>query len=73
MRSVMRPIIGIENRTAEEVFDIMCDRIKSRQTFTEESRDSIAEILETIAHDGLPGSHDLDVALDAIEGSIEFV
>ena len=23
-----RPIIGIENRTAQEVFDIMCDRIK---------------------------------------------
>lgn len=26
---VARPIIGIENRTAQEVFDIMCDRIKS--------------------------------------------
>ena len=25
-----RPIIGIENRTAQEVFDIMCDRIRSR-------------------------------------------
>ena len=24
-----RPIIGIENRTAQEVFDIMCDRIRS--------------------------------------------
>lgn len=25
-----RPIIGIENRTAQEVFDIMCDRIVRR-------------------------------------------
>ncbi len=25
-----RPITGIENRTAQEVFDIMCDRIRSR-------------------------------------------
>lgn len=24
-----RPIVGIENRTTQEVFDIMCDRIKS--------------------------------------------
>jgi hypothetical protein len=24
---LIRPIIGIENRTAQEVFDIMCDRI----------------------------------------------
>lgn len=23
-----RPIIGIENRSAQEVFDIMCDRIR---------------------------------------------
>lgn len=27
---LVRPIIGIENRTAQEVFDIMCDRIRSR-------------------------------------------
>lgn len=25
---VTRPIVGIENRTAQEVFDIMCDRIR---------------------------------------------
>ena len=29
MDDLTRPIIGIENRAAEEVFDIMCDRIRS--------------------------------------------
>lgn len=29
METVTRPIIGIENRTAQEVFDIMCDRFKA--------------------------------------------
>ena len=28
--AVLRPIVGIENRTAQEVFDIMCDRIRRR-------------------------------------------
>jgi hypothetical protein len=28
---ILRPIIGIENRTAQEVFDIMCDRFSHRQ------------------------------------------
>jgi hypothetical protein len=27
-KSLTRPIAGIENRTAQEVFDIMCDRIR---------------------------------------------
>lgn len=31
-------------------------------------RQKIAEILETVARDGLPGPRDLDVALDAIGG-----
>lgn len=26
--SLLRPIVGIENRTAQEVFDIMCDRFR---------------------------------------------
>lgn len=28
MSDLTRPIIGIENRTAQEVFDIMCDRFR---------------------------------------------
>lgn len=31
MTDLRRPIIGIENRTAQEVFDIMCDRIQARE------------------------------------------
>lgn len=30
--TVTRPIIGIENRTAQEVFDIMCDRFLNQST-----------------------------------------
>ena len=32
-----------------------------------ERRDEVAEILRTIARDGLPNPRDLDIALDAIE------
>lgn len=32
----------------------------------EEARDELARIVETVAHDGLEGPRDLDVALDAI-------
>jgi hypothetical protein len=35
--------------------------------FTETERQEIAEILEIVAKDGLPGPRDLDVALDAIQ------
>lgn len=31
MENITRPIIGIENRTAQEVFDIMVDRLKSAE------------------------------------------
>lgn len=27
--NLTRPIVGIENRTAQEVFDIMCDRVRA--------------------------------------------
>ena len=40
-------------------------------SLTEDSRQAIADILETIAREGLPGPRDLDVALDAIESSID--
>jgi hypothetical protein len=34
-------------------------------------RDEAAEVLETVARDGLPGPRDLDVALDAIGCAVE--
>lgn len=37
----------------------------------EELRDNLAGVLRTIAEDGLPGPRDLDIALDAIESTIE--
>lgn len=40
-------------------------------SFTEAQRNAIAEVLETVAKDGLPGPRDLDVALDAIEQALK--
>lgn len=37
---------------------------------TPEQREEVANILETVAKDGLPGPRDLDVALDAIESAM---
>lgn len=38
--------------------------------FTEQEREDVASILETVAADGLPEPRDLDVALDAIEAAL---
>ena len=38
-----RPIIGIENRTAQEVFDIMCDRLRTALATAEAERDEALE------------------------------
>ena len=40
-----RPIIGIENRTAQEVFDIMCDRLRSALA---QEREECARVAERI-------------------------
>lgn len=37
-----RPIIGIENRTAEEAFGIMCDRIRSLRATLSRSGEAVA-------------------------------
>lgn len=38
MSDLFRPIIGIENRTAQEVFDIMCDRFRPALTAYEAAK-----------------------------------
>lgn len=43
---ICRPIIGIENRSAQEVFDIMCDRIRHR---TASEQPASGEALDRIA------------------------
>lgn len=45
--------------------------MESNFSFTEIEREDIAEILSIIAVDGLPQPYDLDVALDAIETTIQ--
>lgn len=39
-----RPIVGIENRTPLEVFDIMCDRIRSQDTNLARMREALREM-----------------------------
>jgi len=40
--ALTRPIIGIENRTAQETFDIMCDRIRRSAAFSEAEQQPVA-------------------------------
>lgn len=40
MSDPTRPIIGIENRTAQEVFDIMCDRLRTALATSKAERDA---------------------------------
>jgi hypothetical protein len=42
MSDLLRPIIGIENRTAQEVFDIMCDRFRRFASHEPASRETQA-------------------------------
>jgi hypothetical protein len=56
---ITRPIIGIENRTAQEVFDIMCDRIRlagypAPSTQMLGSGDRIADAIEACDWSGSP-------------------
>lgn len=48
VEEMVRPIIGIENRTAQEAFDIMCDRILSRLTRSVRTSDLTEEEVKAI-------------------------
>lgn len=43
---LLRPIVGVENRTAQEVFDIMCDRIAAWNRRT--AQPAVKALLETL-------------------------
>ena len=45
MSDLTRPIIGIERRSAPEVFDIMCDRFRASQAEIERLRDALNKIV----------------------------
>ena len=51
-----RPIIGIENRSALEVFDIMCDRIRgaAKASATVDESVRVAAALLALAERGIP-------------------
>lgn len=48
MSHLTRQIIGIENRTAQEVFDIMCDRFRTAEAALAEAR----KVIEPFAKEG---------------------
>lgn len=70
-----RPIIGIENRTAQEVFDIMCDRIV-RRLAAEQTRastpavDREADLFQAI-HDAMADEINGEPSGDIIEKGCE--
>ena len=66
---LMRPIAGIENRTSQEVFDMMCDRIRWRLSSgdlvlidREGMRERVHELLRAAYSEGATNVHDTWVA-----------
>lgn len=71
------PFGGLNRQpSAEEIYEAVkalvgaYRRTGSATTFTEEQRDEIAKVLQSIDSDGMDGPRDLDCALDAIESTI---
>jgi hypothetical protein len=48
-KALVRPIIGIEYRTPQEVFDIMCDRFAYRNAVIETQAREIERLREALA------------------------
>lgn len=48
-------------------------QVRAALQLTGSRREAVANILETVAKDGLPGPRDLDVALDAIESAYQTI
>lgn len=51
-----RPIIGIENRTAQEVFGIMCDRVRSYALPTSGAAGAIEDVSPHPSGEGIRGA-----------------
>ncbi|MGN7959178.1 DUF551 domain-containing protein [Agrobacterium radiobacter] len=63
-----RPIVGIENRTAQEVFDIMCDRFRAELGNEEAPRYTTRRLHEEIRKAEERGrQHEREAALSAAE------
>lgn len=48
MSDLTRPIIGIENRTAQEVFDIMCDRLRAAEAPSRTGRVKVEALVNSL-------------------------
>lgn len=72
-----RPIIGIENRTPLEVFDIMCDRIDHAARVSTNKDETIAKMRATLARIDEQVSHgkmgDWSIALTNIRSIVREV
>lgn len=64
IRGYIGDVWGNDDGTSQE-FNVTVEKLMT-VTDQEKLRAEIAEVLEMIAKDGLPGPRDLDVALDAI-------
>lgn len=72
VKRLTRPIIGIENRAPQEVFDIMCDRFRSGTKETERPSLDRIELAERIADDYCGAHHDDLSRHDQVRWSIAF-
>ncbi len=61
-----RPIIGIENRTAQEAFDIMADRITAALRSTAKEVDRLRVQMERIGWHELTATEARDIARAAL-------
>lgn len=52
LEALIRPIVGIENRTAPEAFDIMVDRIRAKAALIDEFVHLTSRIAEVVQEDG---------------------
>lgn len=50
MSDLTRPIIGIENRSAPEVFYIMCDRFRASQAEIERLRNIVSQCADALGN-----------------------
>lgn len=67
--NLLRPIIGIENRSAQEVFDIMCDRIKHASPQPVQDMHELPEVVATLRErDGQ--EFDGEIHLSSAEGEM---
>lgn len=70
MTDLLRPIAGIENRTAQEVFDIMCDRFRHQPNAGEDALRAALWPFASVLSDYDPSDEDDGTPATLVVGSV---